>query len=88
VRRLGLHRVEEAINDLTKEELKAFVAYRIEELKDRQAQYEAKFNPAIHVGKEASAAEAWLRKLAQLNRLQMLFCEKAEFPGWLLVLQA
>jgi hypothetical protein len=78
VRRLGLHRVEEVI-DLSKEELKAFVAYLIEESKDRQAQDEAKLNQAIRVGKKASADEAWLGSLAQLNRLQMLFSEKADF---------
>ena len=78
-RRLGLHRVDEAIDDLTKEELKAFVAYLIEESKRRQADDEAKLNGVIHRVRKLSTDGDWLRSLtelrslAQSNKLRMLF---------------
>lgn len=72
-RRLGLHRVEEAIDDLNKDELKIFVAYLIAQSKLRQEQDEAKLNARIGHARKLSQDEEWLRSLAQLNKLRMLF---------------
>jgi hypothetical protein len=73
IRRLGLHRVEEAIDDLTKDELKIFVAYLIAQSKLRQEQDEAKLNARIGHARKLSQDQEWLRSLAQLNKLRMLF---------------
>ncbi|MGE5052908.1 MAG: hypothetical protein ACM3WP_01985 [Acidobacteriota bacterium] len=73
IRRLALHRVEEAIDDLTKDELKKFVAYLIEQSKQRQAEDEAKLNARIGHARTLSQDQEWLRSLAQLNKLRMLF---------------
>lgn len=78
IRRLALHRVEEAIDDLTKEELKTFVAYLIEESKRRQEDDEEKLNTLIGYTLKLSKDEEWLRSLAQLNRLRLLFADESE----------
>lgn len=90
-RRLGLHRIEEAIDDLTKDELKTFVAYLVAQSKLRQEQDEAKLNTRIghtrelakneewvRYTRELSKDEGWLRSLAQLNRLRMLYADEKE----------
>ena len=91
LRRLGLHRVEEAIDDLTKEELRQFVVYLIAQSKLRQEEDEAKLNTRIGHTRELSKNEewlrhtrelskdaGWLRSLAQLNRLRMLYADEKE----------
>jgi hypothetical protein len=77
-RRLGLHRVEEAIDDLTKEELREFVVYLIAQSKLRQEEDEAKLNTLIGHTRKLSKDKEWLRSLAQLNRLRMLYADEKE----------
>lgn len=82
IRRLALHRVEEAIDDLDKKELKKFVVYLIEQSKRRQEEDEQKYNTLIGTAKKASKDETWVRSVAQLNRLQLLFADGVHVRCW------
>lgn len=81
VRRLGLHRIEEAIDDLTKEELKDFVAFLLEQSKLRQLSIEEKFAESLCFVQRASKDTEWLQALKKLNRLAVSNNENCWFCG-------
>jgi hypothetical protein len=47
VRRLGLHRVMDALDDLTREELREFVTFLVQESRERQEEIEDALNPMV-----------------------------------------
>lgn len=78
IRRLALHRVEEAIDDLGKQELKEFVVYLVEQSKRRQEDDEEKLNTLIGYTRKLSKDEEWFKNLAQVNRLRLIFADASE----------
>jgi|SRR5579859_1487989 len=81
LRRWGLHRVEEAIPDLSQKELLKFVRFLSEESKRRQEKHEELLMGAISFVRKASNDAEWLHSIAQLNKLRLRYLDEAGHKG-------
>jgi hypothetical protein len=72
VRRLGLYRVEEALPDLSREELAGFVKFLLTESKERQKLVEQKLEKLAMACKSNSENEELLNSLRKLNRMSVV----------------